>query len=172
MLNYIVDKFELVKFTKAAALPKHTERIFVPKGWGYEDWIVNNDKYCGKELFFKKGKRCSYHYHELKDETFYIASGQLLITYSYDQSSVKEIGGKKTLCIWGGGELENLCQSPDWHFNYPKYGAANYLVLEPGDHFHVPPGLIHAMYGLQDTKMFEFSTQHFDSDSIRILKGN
>ena len=20
---------------------------FVPKGWGYEKWIVNNEKYCG-----------------------------------------------------------------------------------------------------------------------------
>ena len=30
----------------------------VPKGWGYEKWIVNTDEYCGKLLFFNKGKRC------------------------------------------------------------------------------------------------------------------
>ena len=29
----------------------------VPKGWGYEKWIVNTDEYCGKLLFFNKGKR-------------------------------------------------------------------------------------------------------------------
>ena len=45
---------------------------FVPKGWGYEHWIVNKEDYCGKLLFFKKGKRCSWHYHKLKDETFHV----------------------------------------------------------------------------------------------------
>ena len=25
-----------------------------PKGWGYEKWIVNTDKYCGKILFFEE----------------------------------------------------------------------------------------------------------------------
>ena len=31
---------------------------FVPKGWGYEKWIVNKPQYCGKLLFFEKGKKC------------------------------------------------------------------------------------------------------------------
>ena len=50
------------------------DRIFVSKGWGYEDWIVNKEQYCGKLLFIKKGKKCSWHYHKNKDETFYIQS--------------------------------------------------------------------------------------------------
>ena len=79
------------------------ERNFVPKGWGYEDWIVNKEEYCGKLLFFKKGKRCSWHYHKLKDETFYIYKGELEV---------------------------------------------------------------------RDVEMFEFSTQHFDEDSIRIEVGS
>ena len=32
---------------------------YVPKGWGYEKWIVNNEMYCGSLLFLEKGKRCS-----------------------------------------------------------------------------------------------------------------
>jgi hypothetical protein len=52
---------------------------FVPKGWGFEKWIVNNEEYCGKLLYFVKGKRCSWHYHELKDEVFYIQSGKILL---------------------------------------------------------------------------------------------
>ena len=56
---------------------------FVPKGWGHEKWIVNNEKYCGKLLFFEKGKKCSWHYHELKEETFYIHSGKLQLVYGY-----------------------------------------------------------------------------------------
>ena len=53
----------------------------VPKGWGYEKWIVNNEEYCGKLLFIAEGKRCSWHYHILKDETFYLQSGKILLYY-------------------------------------------------------------------------------------------
>ena len=48
---------------------------FVQKGWGYERWIVNCEEYCGKLLFFEKDKKCSWHYHVLKDEVFYLQSG-------------------------------------------------------------------------------------------------
>ena len=48
---------------------------FVSKGWGYEKWIVNCEKYCGKLLFIAKGKKCSWHYHRKKDEVFYVQSG-------------------------------------------------------------------------------------------------
>src|SRR5437588_8452719 len=53
----------------------------VDKGWGYELWIVNKD-YCGKLLHFEKGKKCSWHYHQLKDEIFYLHSGQLRVRFS------------------------------------------------------------------------------------------
>ncbi len=52
---------------------------YVEKVWGGEIWMVNNEKYCGKKLILKKGKRCSFHYHKVKDETFYIESGEVLL---------------------------------------------------------------------------------------------
>jgi quercetin dioxygenase-like cupin family protein len=110
----------------------------VSKGWGYEKWIVNNDQYCGKLLFFNKGKRCSWHYHKIKDETFYLQSGLILLFY---------------------GNVDGL-------------EDAETLVLEPGDKFHIPVGLRHQMVALEDSELFEFSTQHFDSDSIRIHCGD
>ena len=55
---------------------------FVPKGWGFEKWIVNCEEYCGKLLYFVKGKKCSWHYHKLKDEVFYVQSGKMLVKYS------------------------------------------------------------------------------------------
>ena len=58
------------------------EMNYVPKGWGFEKWIVNCDEYCGKLLYFVKGKMCSWHYHKLKDEVFYIQSGKILVKYS------------------------------------------------------------------------------------------
>ena len=41
--------------------------------------IVNKEEYCGKILFFVKGKKCSWHYHKIKDEVFYIREGKLLV---------------------------------------------------------------------------------------------
>ena len=111
---------------------------YVEKGWGNEKWIVNCDEYCGKLLYFVKGKRCSWHYHELKDEVFYIQSGKILVKYS---------------------ESDDI-------------GSAQERVLARGDNFHVYRGLRHQMIALEDTELFEFSTQHFDSDSYRIQKGD
>ena len=62
------------------------ERLhFVPKGWGFEKWIVNNEKYCGKLLYFVKDRKCSWHYHKIKDETFYIQSGKLELLYGWHE---------------------------------------------------------------------------------------
>lgn len=109
---------------------------FVPKGWGFEKWIVNTEEYCGKLLYFAKDKRCSWHYHKLKDETFYIQSGKILLKYSESDIPVFE------------------------------------KVLNRGDSFHVYRGLRHQMIALEDTELFEFSTQHFDDDSYRIERGD
>ena len=50
----------------------------VKKVWGHEEWIINRD-YCGKKLILKKGFRCSIHHHKVKDETFYIIKGKVLL---------------------------------------------------------------------------------------------
>jgi rfaE bifunctional protein kinase chain/domain len=49
----------------------------VPKLWGYEQWIENNEKYCCKILGLNKGFQCSLHYHKNKDETFLVTSGHV-----------------------------------------------------------------------------------------------
>ena len=59
------------------------EPVKHPKSWGHELWIANNKKYCGKLLFFNKDKKCSYHYHKLKTETFYLQKGKIQLTYGY-----------------------------------------------------------------------------------------
>ena len=41
-------------------------------------------------------------------------------------------------------------------------------VMEPGDHQHVPPGVEHRFWGLEDSEIIEFSTHHEDDDSKRI----
>ena len=58
--------------------PKVCEGCKVPKGWGEELIIENNEMYCGKLLIFKKGCKFSMHYHLIKDETWYVNEGKFL----------------------------------------------------------------------------------------------
>ena len=75
-----MEKIELnSNFSKEGYKVAH----YVPKGWGYERWIVNRDDYCGKLLFMNKGKKLSWHYHEKKTETFYINKGTVLLYFGY-----------------------------------------------------------------------------------------
>lgn len=62
---------------------------FVEKGWGYERWIWNDKDYCGKILFFNEGKKCSFHFHAVKTETLYLASGKILMKYSMEDDIEK-----------------------------------------------------------------------------------
>lgn len=59
----------------------HKDMNFVSKKWGYELWITNNEKYCGKILFIKQGKQCSFHYHKNKDEVLYVQTGRIKFRY-------------------------------------------------------------------------------------------
>ena len=55
--------------------PEVTQGCQVPKGWGVELIIENNEMYCGKLLRFFKGCMFSMHYHLIKDETWYVNEG-------------------------------------------------------------------------------------------------
>lgn len=52
----------------------------VNKVWGAEQWIVNNEDYCGKLLIIKGGAMSSYHAHPIKRETFIVLLGHVEIT--------------------------------------------------------------------------------------------
>ena len=61
----------------------------VDKEWGYELWLANNEEegYCGKLLYIKKGHSSSMHYHANKHETFYILKGKLELELIDTQST-------------------------------------------------------------------------------------
>lgn len=96
------QSFELQGAGRQAALDRADE---VLRGWGLvmpageplvlhfgletfeqvgeiEYWIANDtvNRYCGKFLFLFEGQRCPSHYHEVKDETFFIVRGQVAMT--------------------------------------------------------------------------------------------
>lgn len=105
----------------------------VEKVWGKEEWIVNNDLYCFKKLYLNKDFRCSMHYHKIKDETFIIHSGKVLME------------SKKPECI-----------------------EAKQIML-PGDQIRISPEENHRFTGLEDSVIYEISTQHFETDSYRLV---
>ena len=117
--------------------PICTECCHVPKGWGGETIIVNNEKYCGKILVFKKGFSFSMHYHIIKQETWYVNKGR-------------------------------------FKFNWidTEKGETLLKFLTVGDVVTIPIGMPHQLHALEDGEIFEISTQHFDSDSYRVYKGN
>ena len=57
------------------------ESCHIPKGWGKEIIIENNEMYCGKILVFNKGCKFSMHYHMKKDETWWVEEGEFRYTF-------------------------------------------------------------------------------------------
>jgi D-lyxose ketol-isomerase len=51
----------------------------VQKKWGTEYWEVNTPLYCCKVLLIIPGWRCSLHRHFVKDETFLVRVGEVVI---------------------------------------------------------------------------------------------
>jgi len=117
--------------------PICTECCTVPKGWGHEVVIVNNEKYCGKILVFKKDCKFSMHYHIIKQETWYVNKGRFIFDWIDTETSERHRMG-----------------------------------LTIGDVVTIPIGMPHQLHAIEDGEIFEISTQHFDSDSYRIEKGN
>ena len=63
----------------------------VDKEWGHEEWIANTSAYCGKKLVFKSGHQCSMHHHKIKDETFYIQSGIVVLDTEFGSTTERRI---------------------------------------------------------------------------------
>ncbi len=109
----------------------------VEKGWGYELIIENTEKYCGKILHFNTGCKFSMHYHILKQETWYVASGRY--RFLWIDTATADMHERELVV----GDI-----------------VTNYV------------GQPHQIICLEEGDIFEVSTQHFDSDSYRVFKGD
>jgi mannose-6-phosphate isomerase len=49
----------------------------VPKPWGHETICASSDRYTGKILHINAGQELSVQYHNKKDETIYLLSGEM-----------------------------------------------------------------------------------------------
>ncbi len=56
----------------------------VPKPWGYELIFAKTGRYCGKILHINRGESLSLQYHEMKEETLFVVTGELKLTIEVD----------------------------------------------------------------------------------------
>lgn len=63
----------------------------VTKPWGYEYIWAESKNYAGKILYINKGSRLSLQFHEKKEETIYVLSGELLLVYGEREEDLKEV---------------------------------------------------------------------------------
>ncbi len=113
----------------------------VPKPWGHETIWARTPGYIGKILHIKAGQALSVQYHELKDETIYLLSGELV--YRVQDGDARK-GGKAAL-----GE------------------AMTEVKLGCGEAFRIFPGTVHQMEAITDCDILEVSTNHLD-DVVRL----
>ena len=92
-------------------------RKIVLKNWGCEEWLVNNDKYCGKILYLNQDKRCSLHRHKIKEETFYILEGEIELETRWEDEQ---------------SQITILSQGDTWEIlvgQYHRFKAINGLAI-------------------------------------------
>lgn len=63
----------------------------VAKPWGYEIVFAENDRYAGKILHLDAGHCLSLQYHERKDETIYVLTGEVLLSVQEEEGRMSEI---------------------------------------------------------------------------------
>jgi mannose-6-phosphate isomerase-like protein (cupin superfamily) len=65
------------------------------KPWGHELWWARTDRYVGKLLHVKAGHRLSLQFHERKDETIHLWSGELRLALDeQDGRGLRELSMK------------------------------------------------------------------------------
>jgi len=121
----------------------------VKKPWGYEKWIADgipNFKYALKEIFFKMGYKTSIQFHEFKEETNYVQSGEGIFYFSENHIDVKKFQNHE----YTKKEIESII------INLQK------IKLSPGVVIHVKPSTVHRVEAITDLTIIESSTVDLD----------
>lgn len=77
----------------------------VPKGWGQERIWADEPGYCGKFMDFQEGARFSMHFHAVKDETWFVLSGQFRVIWIDTDTSEEHEQILDTGAVWRNAPL-------------------------------------------------------------------
>lgn len=89
---------------------------FINKPWGYERIIAHTPLYSGKYIFIEGGHKVSRQYHQFRDKTIYVLSGNLHLEVgpSEEDGEILSIGmlSGETYHV-EPGVVHRLCAPPD-----------------------------------------------------------
>jgi mannose-6-phosphate isomerase-like protein (cupin superfamily) len=131
----------------------------VPKPWGHETIWAKTDRYVGKIIHIKAGHALSVQYHNRKDETVYLLTGELKywVQSSHAEDPRPQASGPYRTA--GTGETPVAARNP-----IPDLKDVR---LQVGDAFRITPGTIHYMEAVSDCDILEVSTPELD-DVVRL----
>lgn len=114
-----------------------TKPEIIKKGWGREEVIANNDKYCGKLLVYEKsGAVSSRHLHYFKQEHFKILDGVFNFFY-YDCKGnllTKKVISGDIIEIPAGCPHQLECVEPGTIFEVSTpHSDEDVIRIAPGD---------------------------------------
>jgi mannose-6-phosphate isomerase len=69
-----------------------TDITVVTKPWGHETIWARTEQYAGKVLHIKAGEALSVQYHNKKDETIYLLSGQIIYRVEDEGGELRDVG--------------------------------------------------------------------------------
>src|SRR6478752_3991516 len=116
------------------------EVITVPKPWGHETIWAHTDRYVGKILHINAGQALSVQYHERKDETVYLLTGEMRYWVKLIDAGTRDAVSAEGL--------------EDVH-------------LSAGQAFRITPFTVHYMEAITDCDILEASTPDLD-DVVRL----
>jgi mannose-6-phosphate isomerase len=87
------DKRAGIPRGKRAAQPGsgRVKVVRVPKPWGHETIWAQSDRYVGKILHINAGQELSVQYHNKKDETAYLLSGEIVYRVRSDADLLEDV---------------------------------------------------------------------------------
>lgn len=115
----------------------------IEKSWGYE-LLIHNGAYCMKLLVYTKPIASSLHYHESKDESFYVASGMFELQVGDYQIGATPEG--------------DLVASP----------RKSLQAFPRGSYIHLPPRTHHRVRCIEPGVIVEASTHDDPEDCVRL----
>jgi len=132
----------------------------VPKPWGHETIWATTERYAGKILHIRAGHALSVQYHNVKDETVYLLSGELKYWVQdgpVTMSTLPQTAGTGPRSQ-GTGETPAAAMHP-----VPRMTDVHLRVGA----FRITPHTIHYMEAVTDCDVLEVSTPELD-DIVRL----
>gem|GEM_PF-261592 len=79
--------------TKPVAQPGscRVQVVKIPKPWGHETIWARSDRYVGKILHINAGQELSVQYHDRKDETVHLLSGEIIYRVQRDSDLLEDV---------------------------------------------------------------------------------